>query len=319
MRAARIDLTTQVRRYTATSRGALAASGVLVLVLVWLPAFAGESTVNRLTQFFSLLILAVGWNLLAGYGGMVSIGQQAFLGLSSYAVLYLSLHGVLAWWAVPLAISFAGVVSVPISFLAFRLRGSFFAIGTWVIADVCLLVVAQVETLGGGAGASLNDLNNFKPITVDDVTYWVGLAIAVATLVACALVLRSRLGLALISIRDDERAAEATGGQRGPHQTNRLRALGGDLRWRWGPADLGEPRGAAGLDVLGAVFSVHDLHGARRRHRHVRGPGGWGHFILRTPAVARRRWGVVPHHSGRGGGGGDALAAQRHLGHRGPE
>ena len=211
MRAARIDLTTQVRRYTATSRGALAASGVLVLVLVWLPAFAGESTVNRLTQFFSLLILAVGWNLLAGYGGMVSIGQQAFLGLSSYAVLYLSLHGVLAWWAVPLAISFAGVVSVPISFLAFRLRGSFFAIGTWVIADVCLLVVAQVETLGGGAGASLNDLNNFKPITVDDVTYWVGLAIAVATLVACALVLRSRLGLALISIRDDERAAEATG------------------------------------------------------------------------------------------------------------
>jgi branched-chain amino acid transport system permease protein len=186
-------------------------SGVLVVALAWLPTFIGESTINRLTQFFSLLILAVGWNLLAGYGGMVSIGQQAFLGLSSYAVLYLSLHGVLAWWGVPLAIAFSGAVSVPISFLAFRLRGSFFAIGTWVIADVCLLVVAQVETLGGGAGASLSDLNSYGPMTVDDVTYWVGLTIAVASLVTCALVLRSRLGMALIAIRDDERAAVATG------------------------------------------------------------------------------------------------------------
>jgi branched-chain amino acid transport system permease protein len=210
MRASRSN-TPLVTRYSRGSLSALGVSGVLVVVLAWLPAFIGESTINRLTQFFSLLILAIGWNLLAGYGGMVSIGQQAFLGLSSYAVLYLSLHGVLAWWGVPIAIAFAGAVSVPISFLAFRLRGSFFAIGTWVIADVCLLVVAQVETLGGGAGASLNDLNSYRPMTVDNLTYWIGLAIAVASLVVCALVLRSRLGMALVAIRDDERAAVATG------------------------------------------------------------------------------------------------------------
>jgi branched-chain amino acid transport system permease protein len=200
-----------VQRYSASSLGGLGVAGVILIVLALLPSLVGESIVNRLTQLFSLLILAVGWNLLAGYGGMVSIGQQAFLGLSSYAVLYLSLHGVLAWWGAPLAILFAGLVSVPISFLAFRLRGSFFAIGTWVIADVCLLVVAQIESLGGGAGASLNDLNGYNPTTVDNVTYWVGLAIVAATLVGCALLLRSRLGLALVSIRDDERAAEATG------------------------------------------------------------------------------------------------------------
>jgi branched-chain amino acid transport system permease protein len=200
-----------VRRYSASSLGGLGAAGVVFVVLALLPSLFGESIINRLSQLFALLILAVGWNLLAGYGGMVSIGQQAFLGLSSYAVLYLSLHGVLAWWGVPLAIVFAGLVSVPISFLAFRLRGSFFAIGTWVIADVCLLVVAQIETLGGGAGASLNDLNGYDPTTVDNVTYWVGLALVVATLAGCALLLRSRLGLALVSIRDDERAAEATG------------------------------------------------------------------------------------------------------------
>jgi branched-chain amino acid transport system permease protein len=211
MSTMRSESIASVRRYSASSLGGLGVAGVVLVVLALLPSVVGESIVNRLTQLFALLILAVGWNLLAGYGGMVSIGQQAFLGLSSYAVLYLSLHGVLAWWGVPLAISFAGMISVPISFLAFRLRGSFFAIGTWVIADVCLLVVAQIESLGGGAGASLNDLNGYSPTTVGNVTYWVGLAIVAATLAGCALLLRSRLGLALVSIRDDERAAEATG------------------------------------------------------------------------------------------------------------
>jgi branched-chain amino acid transport system permease protein len=211
MRAAKGESVASVRRYSAPSLGGLGVAGAVIVVLAVLPSLVGESIINRLTQFFALLILAVGWNLLAGYGGMVSIGQQAFLGLSSYAVLYFSLHGVLAWWGAPLAILFAGLVSVPISFLAFRLRGSFFAIGTWVIADVCLLVVAQIQSLGGGAGASLNDLNNYDPITVGNVTYWVGLSIMTSTLIGSALLLRSRFGLALMSIRDDERAAEATG------------------------------------------------------------------------------------------------------------
>ena len=200
-----------VTRGTLGSRVALGVGIAVVVALIFAPAVAGDSATNNLTQFLILLIMAIGWNLVAGYGGMVSIGHQAFIGFASYAVLDLSIHGVLAWWGVPLAILFAGLVSVPISFLAFRLRGSFFAIGTWVIADVCLLVVAQIETLGGGAGASLNDLNGYDPTTVDNVTYWGGLAIVAATLAGCALLLRSRLGLALVSIRDDERAAEATG------------------------------------------------------------------------------------------------------------
>ena len=257
-----------VRRYSASSLGGLGVAGAVLVVLALLPSLVGESIVNRLTQLFALLILAVGWNLLAGYGGMVSIGQQAFLGLSSYAVLYLSLHGVLAWWGVPLAILFAGLVSVPISFLAFRLRGSFFAIGTWVIADVCLLVVAQIETLGGGAGASLNDLNGYDPTTVDNVTYWVGLAIVAATLAGCALLLRSRLGLALVSIRDDERAAEATGVN--VARTKRIvYVLSAAICAGAGAAHPGESRGPAGFDIFGSVLGLYDLHGPGRGHRHI--------------------------------------------------
>jgi branched-chain amino acid transport system permease protein len=200
-----------VRRSSRATLAGLGLAIAVVAVLAVLPFGAGESVTNQITQLFILLLLAVGWNLLAGYGGMVSIGQQGFVGLGSYAILYLAQHGVLSWYAVPIAVVFAAAVSIPISFLAFRLRGGYFAIGTWVIAEVFRLVVAQVQSLGGGAGASLNDLSNYDPVFRDHVTYWVGLALVVLTLLAAGALLRSRVGLALMSVRDDDRAAEASG------------------------------------------------------------------------------------------------------------
>ncbi len=200
-----------VDRSSRWSNGALSLGIVAAVVLAVLPFGAGASVINQLTQLFVLALLAVGWNLLAGYGGMVSIGQQCFVGLGSYAVLYLAQHGVLAWYAVPIAVIGAGVISIPISYVAFRLRGGYFAIGMWVTAEVFRLTIAQVQSLGGGAGASLNDLSNYSPTTRDHITYWVGLALVVLTLFAAGLLLRSRIGLALMSVRDDERAAEASG------------------------------------------------------------------------------------------------------------
>ncbi len=200
-----------VRRSSPMSLAALGLGVALVVLLALVPFGAGISLTNQLTQLIILLLLALGWNLLAGYGGMVSIGQQAFVGLGSYAVLYLADHGVLAWYAVPLAVGFAAVISVPISYVAFRLRGGYFAIGTWVTAEVFRLTIAQVQSLGGGAGASLNDLSNYDPATREHITYWVGLSLVVLTLAVAGLLLRSRIGLALMSVRDDERAAEASG------------------------------------------------------------------------------------------------------------
>jgi branched-chain amino acid transport system permease protein len=193
------------------SRTALGCAVVLGVLFIFAPTIAGGSTTNDLTQLFILMLLAIGWNLIAGYGGMVSIGQQAFIGFGSYAVLDLALHGILAWYAVPIAIALAAVISVPVSWLAFRLRGGYFAIGTWVIAEVFELVIAQQLSLGGGAGASLNDLNNLSPVTRDNITYWFALALLVAALMSTGFLLRSRLGLALVSVRDDEYSAAATG------------------------------------------------------------------------------------------------------------
>src|SRR5262245_36096317 len=146
----RVETTTR-----ATAR--LAVFGVLVLgVLVLLPAFASRGLVQGMIFVFYMLALGQCWNLLAGYAGLVSVGQQAFVGLGGYLLFAFAIFFDLD----PLlAILLAGIVSaalaLPTALVVFRLRGAYFAIGTWVVAEVYRLVAAQFKQLGGGTGTSL--------------------------------------------------------------------------------------------------------------------------------------------------------------------
>jgi branched-chain amino acid transport system permease protein len=152
------------------------------------------------------------WNLLAGYGGMVSIGQQAFLGVGGYALLVMgNLFELNPFVAVPLAALFSAALAVPIARLAFRLQGGTFAIGTWVIAEVVRLSIANWSTVGGGSGTSLTALRGIEKATRVNVTFWMCQAAVVAAVALTYLLLRSRQGLALLAIRDSEVAAESQG------------------------------------------------------------------------------------------------------------
>jgi branched-chain amino acid transport system permease protein len=145
-------LTTRTRAGTATALLAVA----LVLAGLALPAFTARSVIQDLFFILTMLTLAQLWNLLAGYGGLVSVGQQAFVGIGAYAmfagVILLGWNPILA---IPLGGLAALVLAVPTAFFAFRLQGAYFAIGTWVIAEVTRLLVAQWKALGGGTGTSL--------------------------------------------------------------------------------------------------------------------------------------------------------------------
>jgi len=207
-------------------RLAATAVGVLIL-LVALPVLVGRGVLNDLIFVLTMLALAQFWNLLAGYGGLVSVGQQAFVGLGGYLVFATSVHlGVDALVAIPLCGLLAGAVALPTAFIVFRLRGAYFAIGTWVIAEVFRLVVAQFKELGGGTGMSLpvlvtNQVAGIELVKAlfdvrasaarDIITYWSALALAVGTVGFAYLILRSRYGLALAAIRDSEIAAESVG------------------------------------------------------------------------------------------------------------
>lgn len=185
---------------------------LVVLALAVLPYLVAPATLNSLVTLFVYVVIAVTWNLLAGYGGMVSVGQQAYIGLGAYGLVVLSdLVGVDPFLAVPLAALVAAAVSFPVSFLAFRLVGGYFAIGTWVVAEVLRLVVVQFREVGAGSGTSLRALAGTDSGLRIAFTYWCGLIVLVAVVGGTVWLIGSRLGIALTAVRDDATAAASNG------------------------------------------------------------------------------------------------------------
>jgi branched-chain amino acid transport system permease protein len=204
--------TQNVSRWTRSSIVGTSGFAVLFVLLAALPYLISLATIYALIDLFILAILACTWNLLAGYGGMVSVGQQAYIGLGAYGLVTIAdLLGINVFLAIPLAAIISAVVAYPVSFLAFRLSGGYFAIGTWVVAEVFRLVTIQFPQLGGGAGISFGSMAGFPRDLRIAVSYWVALACVVAVVVTCVALVRSRFGLALTAVRDDPTAAATSG------------------------------------------------------------------------------------------------------------
>jgi branched-chain amino acid transport system permease protein len=203
---------TRSRRNVAwTGLGAL----VVIVVLALFPYIVYSGTTTILVQAFIVLTMASMWNLLAGYAGLVSVGQQAFVGLGAYFVLILALHGTSPFAALPVAAIASGVVALPLWWLVSRLRSGYFAIATWVLAAAIMLFIERFSSIGGGTGLPLPGLAGFSPTLLTAYTYWAALAVAVVAMAGTYLLLRGRLGLVLTAIRDDEVAARSSGARVG--------------------------------------------------------------------------------------------------------
>jgi branched-chain amino acid transport system permease protein len=168
-----------------------------------------------MVQGFIVLTLASMWNLLAGYAGLVSVGQQAFVGLGAYFVLILALHGFSPFAALPVAAIASGIAALPMWWLVSRLRSGYFAIATWVLAATIMLVIEKFSSIGGGTGLPLPGFSGIDPTLLTAYTYWAGLAVTVLALIGIYLLLRGRLGLVLTAVRDDEVAARSSGARVG--------------------------------------------------------------------------------------------------------
>jgi branched-chain amino acid transport system permease protein len=199
-------------RSTALSRVAFLVFVAAIVVVAFAPQWGDPSTTNTLVRFLTLLCLAQMWNLLAGYAGLVSVGQQAFVGIGAYTLVYFgNERGLNIFLCVPLAGVIAALLALPVAGVAFRLRGGYFAIGTWVIAEVFRLVISQVDVLGGGTGTSLTAVIGIDLDTRQAVTLWLALAAGAGSILVVWLMLRSSLGQALRALRDSDRAADALG------------------------------------------------------------------------------------------------------------
>src|SRR5262249_8333483 len=225
--ASRPAQTFRIKTAGRASHAALVAGIVILLVLTLLPMFASRTLIQDLIFLFYMLALAQCWNLLAGYAVLISVGQQAFVGLGGYLLFALTLLGGLnPLLAIPIAGVVSAALALPTALIVFRLRGAYFAIGTWVVAEVYRLVFSQFKSLGGGTGTSLSPsvtsgvpgiewikamLDVRTPAARDIASYWLALALMIATVALVYLILRSRRGLALGAIRDHEDAASGLG------------------------------------------------------------------------------------------------------------
>ena len=201
----------RVERWTSASRAAIAVAAVLAIVAAISPLWLGPGAMDRLTILFIYMILAAMWNALAGYAGLVSAGQQLFVGLGAYFTIKLADWGLNPFVAMLAAGAIVAAIAVPLSFPMLRLRGGEFAIGMWVVAELAHLLVNLDPLVRGETGTSLIALNAFDPVLRRDIIYWLALAALVGLLGGLFLLLRSRAGAAIQAIRDNEEAAASLG------------------------------------------------------------------------------------------------------------
>lgn len=217
----------RIETQTNLSRIALVGGVLLVGLLLAMPWIAPRSVLKDLFFVLTLVALAQYWNLLAGYAGIISIGQQAFVGFGGYVLFAISMFaGVDPVVSILLAGFLGALISIPVALVIFRLGGAYLAVGTWVVAEVFRLTFAQIKSLGGGTGTSLStavtnesasvafvaDLMGMRAAAArDTLTYWLAVLVAVGTILLVYAVLRSRQGLALAAIRDNEAASGSIG------------------------------------------------------------------------------------------------------------
>jgi len=201
------------KTFTYGLRAALALVAVACMFGPWL---FDASDLSVLTEFFTLLTLAMTWNLLAGYADIITVGQHGFVGLGAYAFFgFTALAHFNPYLAIPLAALFATLVAIPTMLVVFRLRTAYLAVGTWVAAEVMSLIGGKLPGFGGGSGTSLPIaiVKQFGSSSVarTDMFYFLSGGLALLTLVAIWALLRSRIGLGLTAMRDNEEAAGSAG------------------------------------------------------------------------------------------------------------
>lgn len=187
----------------------LAAIGVVVaLYAVCLTGLASNNVMRYMIQIFLYITMGEMWNLLSGYAGMTSLGQQLFIGLSGYAVAVAT-----TTFHMPLGmgILLGAVVSIVIALILplilFRMEGMYFSIATWVVAEAFATFFLSWKFVGQGSGMTIR-VNPYPQIF--DICL-LSLTVCVAALAVVWFLLRTKAGLGLIAMRDDMTAAPSVG------------------------------------------------------------------------------------------------------------
>jgi branched-chain amino acid transport system permease protein len=231
-----------VSRWSTAATVTTACAALAVAAAALAPYLVGTNVTQPMVTLFLLAGMASLWNLLAGYAGMVSFGQQAYLGIGAYALYLLGRAGMSPFAAIGPAALAAAVASAGIFLILRRLSGGYFAVASWVVAECLFLYVTTQGWLGGGTGVGLQQLSSMVPVVREADTYWAALAVLVLCAGGGYLLVRSRFGLDSRATGSDPVAAAAVG-----VEVQRTRRLAYVLA-------------AAGFGAIGAMLLISGLY-----------------------------------------------------------
>ena len=202
----------RVQRQTRSGVIAMTIGLAAIIAVASMPLWASQGLIRDVVTLSCFIAVAQMWNLLAGYAGLVSVGQQAFMGVAAYLMFVMAqTWGINPFVAVLLCLIAPAILAVPTYALLHRLDGPYFAIGTWVVAEVMRLATSVFPYVNGGAGMSLRTMSTY---TATERAIGVSLLCAIMLLLTVGgsyWLLRSRYGLALTAMRDNPVAAASQG------------------------------------------------------------------------------------------------------------
>ncbi|MGY1825248.1 MULTISPECIES: branched-chain amino acid ABC transporter permease [unclassified Blastococcus] len=197
----------------------LVAVAVLAAVLAVLPLVLPPAQQAVAVRVLIFAILAIGWNIMSGFGGMFSFGHAAYFGIGAYVSVWLLVErGVSPWIGMLAGMVAAALFAALIGFLAlrYRLKGAYFALSTFAFAEMLRLLAINSDLVNRAVGYNVPlrpesswAFIQFEPGAAE--YFWIALALTVAALVTTIVFLRSRIGRFTVAVRDDEDAAAALG------------------------------------------------------------------------------------------------------------
>ncbi len=197
----------------------LMAVAVLAVVLALVPFVLAPAQLSVAVRVLIFAILALGWNIMSGFGGMFSFGHAAYFGLGAYVSVWLLVErGVSPWIGMLVGMVVAAAFAAFVGFLAlrYRLKGAYFALSTFAFAEMLRLLATNSDLVNRAVGYNVPirpepswAFMQFEPGSSN--YFWIALALTVIALVVTIVFLRSKIGRFTIAVRDDEDAAAALG------------------------------------------------------------------------------------------------------------
>ncbi len=201
----------RVGRWSLTASGTAGSAVVALAILAAVPYFAGGPAEQPLIVAFTFIAMATMWNLLAGFSGLTSFGQHAYLGVGAYGLYLVASHGVNPFAGIVAAAVMAGLVSLPVSALLLRLSGGYFAVASLVVAAVFQIAVTLAPSVGGTTGVSLPGLAGYSPVLREAMIYWAAMIVAFGSVAGVFLLVRAGFGLDARAVGSDPVAAASLG------------------------------------------------------------------------------------------------------------